>query len=55
MTAAFMGHTEVGKMLVETGADVNARNDEGQTALMIAREKEHSLIVDLLIEAGAEE
>lgn len=42
---------EVIQFLVERGADVNAQNDKGQTALMLARENADA--VKALIEAGA--
>jgi ankyrin repeat protein len=37
------------------GADVNAKVNDGWTALMWARRSNHSKIVDLLKQAGAKE
>ena len=36
MRAALAGDLKTVKMFLESGADVNARNDEGRTALMFA-------------------
>jgi len=43
------------KLLLAKGADVNAKNNKGETALSIAREKSFSDIVKLLKGAGARE
>jgi ankyrin repeat protein len=48
-----MGHTEIVQLLLEKGADVNAKDDDGRTALMLAAEKGHTEIVQLLLERGA--
>jgi serine/threonine-protein phosphatase 6 regulatory ankyrin repeat subunit B len=42
------------KRLIEKGADVNARNNGGSTALMRASYRGRQDIVQLLIEAGAD-
>ena len=50
------GLIDIVKLLIEKGADVNARNPEtarGKTALMIAREKGHAGIIDILETSGA--
>ena len=52
--AAENGHTEIAKLLIEAGTDVNAQSHEGYTALMLASGKSHTEIVKLLIEAGVE-
>jgi hypothetical protein len=54
MTAALLGHTEIVQLFLEKGADVNAKDNDGWTALMIAAEKGHSEIVQLLLEKGAD-
>ena len=51
--ASFEGHTEIAKILIENGADVNAKNNIGETALMWASEREYAEIVKLLKNAGA--
>lgn len=47
--AAFMGHTEIVRLLLEYGADPSVPNpSDGRTALDYAREKGHSGIVEML-------
>jgi ankyrin repeat protein len=55
MYASREGHTEVAKLLIEEGVDVNAENNSGRTALKIARKRGRDEIVKLLEEAGAKE
>jgi E3 ubiquitin-protein ligase XBAT32/33 len=45
MCASRKGHKKVVKLLIESGADVNAKNYFGQTVLMIASEKGHKEVV----------
>ena len=40
--------------LIEAGADVNAKDDDGRTALGWAASNEHTEIAKMLIEAGAD-
>jgi ankyrin repeat protein len=53
MIASWNGHTEVVKLLVENGADVNAKTKDGFTALIFASMEVHAKIVKLLLEKGA--
>lgn len=54
MMAAFEGHPEVVKVLVENRAELNAQNKEGWTALMLATLRGHSEVVRQLLEKGAD-
>ena len=45
------GHFDVVKMLLDNGADVNAKDQNGRTALYFAKEKGHQSIVRLFLEA----
>jgi ankyrin repeat protein len=55
MLAAMSGHREKVQLLIAAGADVNARDNCGRTALMIAKEMGHIEIVQLLRANGAAE
>jgi ankyrin repeat protein len=52
--AAHGGHTAIIRLLLAAGAKVDAPEDEGQTALMIAAREGHMDVVRLLLEAGAD-
>jgi uncharacterized protein len=47
-------HTKVAALLLEKGADVNARDEAGRTALIAASYDGKSKVVELLIEKGAD-
>ena len=47
--AAALDKFDLVKMLIESGADLDARNDEGYTAAEIALIKNHSRVVELLV------
>ena len=52
---AALGQTEIVKLLLEKGADVNARDNRiGAMAIMVASDKGHVDIIKLLIENGAD-
>ena len=53
MKAAGQGHIEVVRFLVEQGADLNIRNQQGQNALMFAAAGGHLAVVLLLIDSRA--
>jgi ankyrin repeat protein len=52
--AACSGYTERVKELIKAGTNVNTRDDEGRTALMVASDEGRTEIVELLISAGAD-
>lgn len=53
MWAAAKGHTEILRLLLERGADLEADN-KGKTALMLAAQSGAIECVDLLLDAGAD-
>lgn len=53
-TAALMGHTEIVALLLEHGADINARSQDGGTPLHAAAFLGHAETVKLLLEKGAD-
>jgi ankyrin repeat protein len=55
MLAAERGHKEVVELLLESGADVNAKSNIGWTALMLAAFNGHKEIVEILKSYGARE
>ena len=54
MIAARRGHTDIARLLLEHGANINAADDGGSTALMEAALKGHTETVRLLVERGAD-
>jgi len=52
--AAWHGHTDIARLLIEKGAEVNAKNASQQTPLHSAAWHGHADIARLLIENGAE-
>ena len=55
MRAAYSGHLEVVKLLLEAGADLNSKGSDEKTALTMAKERGHVEVVDFLDKAGAKE
>jgi ankyrin repeat protein len=53
-TAALMGHTKVVALLLEHGADINARSRDGGTALHAAAFLGRAETVKLLLDKGAD-
>lgn len=54
MIAVAEGHKDVVRLLIERGANVNARNKLGRTPIMFAARYGYTEIVQLLADAGAE-
>src|SRR5436190_1614266 len=56
IVATRLGNKETIKQLLDAGADVNARSNDDDTALMLAADKGkgHAEIVKLLLDAGAD-
>lgn len=54
IAASFAGHAEVTAALVAAGAELDARNIQGRTALHLAADQDHAAIVDALLRAGAD-
>lgn len=49
-----LGHFDIVKIVIANEADINAKDNDDLTALILAAEKGHPNIVKLLIEAGAD-
>jgi hypothetical protein len=52
--AAFAGHRQIADLLLERGADINARTPNGSTALMMAVREGREELVRVLLAAGAD-
>ena len=52
--AAFLGHVEAIKVLLENGSDMNAVNKIEETALHVAAEHGHVDVMKVLIQNGAD-
>ncbi len=53
MKAATEGYLKTAKLLIDKGAEIDARTNEGTSALMVASSGGYTKIVELLINAGA--
>ena len=54
MVAAWFGRIEAVRFLIGAGADVNARSQNGFTAMVAAQYVGHAGIVNILKQAGAQ-
>ena len=52
--AAFKGHSKVVSLLLDKGADVNATNKDGRTALFMAAGFNHRQVVEILLRHKAD-
>ena len=52
--AAFNGCTDIVKMLLDSGADIGHRNDQGENALISASQEGNIDVVKVLLDAGAD-
>lgn len=55
MLAAWANNTEATQLLLKAGADVNARTNDGKTALSGAIQGKHEASIELLREKGGVE
>ena len=53
MKAATEGYLKTAKLLIDKGAEIDARTNEGTSALMVASSGGYTKIVELLVNAGA--
>jgi ankyrin repeat protein len=53
-SAAHNGQTELAKLLIDNGADINAKMDNGQTPLFMAEEKYFTETAELIKKSGGQ-
>jgi len=51
--AAWFGHADTAQLLINRGADVNAKKSDGASVLTLATERGHKDLVEMLKKAGA--
>ncbi|KAI1343685.1 ankyrin [Xylariaceae sp. FL0016] len=54
MLAAYHGHAELAKLLIQHGADPNRLNDRGQSPIAGAVFKKEDAVIEVLLEGGAD-
>ncbi|KAK6447234.1 hypothetical protein FP744_10003484 [Trichoderma asperellum] len=54
MVAAYFGHHVLVKLLLQQGADIEAKDDQGQTSLLWASINGHVAVVNMLLDNGAD-
>merc|ERR1719331_973751 len=54
MRASRYGHTEIAEVFIQAGAEVNAKDKSGRTALMYAAHKGHAAVAKVLLDAKAD-
>jgi len=55
LLVVFRGNKDLVELLIQNGADLNAKGGQGETPLGLAKQMEHSEIVELLQKHGAKE
>ncbi len=53
-TASVTGNRKMAESMIRAGADINTRDKDGKTALMIAVVNGHQDLVDILLEKDAD-
>jgi ankyrin repeat protein len=51
--AAYWGHADAAQALIDKGANVNAKDKYGYSAMMYAKHENHPNVAEVLAKAGA--